>query len=138
MRKTALGIALAGALSFPVAASAQIHAEISIGLPVSLPPPVVIQPGVQVIPEIDHEVFLVDGAYYARQGGGWYRAPSPHAASWVYVQPHAVPTALGKLPPGHYKNWKPSKAEKEHEKAERKEAKEEAKAQKKAAKHGKH
>ncbi len=138
MRKTALTIALAGALSFPLAASAQIHAEINIGLPAVVPAPVVVQPGVQVIPEIDHEVFFVGGVYYARQGGEWYRAPSPHAASWAYVQPHAVPAALVKIPPGHYKNWKPSKAEKEHEKAERKEAKDYEKAQRKAFKHGKH
>lgn len=140
MRKTTLSIALAGALSFPAAAAAQgLHAEINLQLPTVIPPMVVIQPGVQVIPEIGHEVFFVDGAYYARQGGGWYRAPSPHAARWVGVPVHAVPVALVKIPPGHYKNWKPSKAEKEHEKAERKEAKAEEKAYKKSfKKHGKH
>jgi hypothetical protein len=137
MRKTALSIALAGAL--PLAAAAQgLHAEISLQLPTVIPPMVVVQPGVQVIPEINHEVFFVDGAYYARQGGGWYRAPSPHAGRWVGVPVQAVPVALVKLPPGHYKNWKPSKAEKEHEKAERKQAKAEEKAYKKAFKHGKH
>ncbi len=140
MRKTALSIALAGALSLPFAAAAQVSvsAQVHIGLPAVLPPAVVIQPGVQVIPEIDHEVFLVDGVYYARQEGGWYRAPSPHAASWAAVAPKAVPVALVRIPPGHYKNWKPSKAEKEHEKAERKEAKAEEKAERKAfKKHGK-
>ncbi len=135
MRKTALTIALAGALSFPLAASAQIRASIEIGLPAVVPPAVVIQPGVQVIPEIDHEVFLVGGVYYARQGAEWYRAPSPRTASWVYVEPRAVPASLVKIPPGHYKNWK---AEKEHEKAERKEAKRQEKAERKAFRHGKH
>ncbi|HEX9050680.1 MAG TPA: hypothetical protein VF841_09125, partial [Anaeromyxobacter sp.] len=119
MRKTALSIALAGALSLPLAASAQLRAEIQLNLPTVIPPMVVVQPGVQVIPEIDHEVFFVDGAYYARHGGGWYRAPDPHAARWVGVPVRAVPVALVRIPPGHYKNWKPSKAEKEQEKAER-------------------
>jgi hypothetical protein len=137
MRKTALSIALAGALSFPLAAAAQgLHAEINLQLPAIIPPMVVIQPGVQVIPEINHEVFFVDGAYYARQGGGWYRAPSPRAERWVGVPVQAVPVALVKLPPGHYKNWK---AEKEQRKAERKEAKAEEKAYRKSfKKHGKH
>ena len=136
MRKTTLSIALAGALSFPAAAAAQgLHAEINLQLPTVIPPMVVIQPGVQVIPEIGHEVFFVDGAYYARQGGGWYRAPSPHAARWVGVPVQAVPVALVKIPPGHYKNWKPSKAEKAAAKAEKKEEKAERKAWKK---HGKH
>jgi hypothetical protein len=112
MRKTALSIALAGALSLPSAASAQGgYAEIHLQLPEILPPLVVIQPGVQVIPEIDHEVFLVDGAYYARHGGGWYRAPSPHAAGWVGVAPSAVPASLVKIPPGKYKKWKPEKSQ---------------------------
>ncbi len=136
MRKTALSIAVASALAVPLAATAQgLHAEVNIQLPAVLPPMVVIQPGVQVIPEISHEVFFVDGAYYARQGGGWYRAPGPHSGRWVAVPVQAVPVALVKLPPGHYKNWKPSKAEKEQEKAERKEAKASQKAFKK---HGKH
>jgi hypothetical protein len=139
MRKTALSIALAGALSFPLAAAAQgLHAEIDLQLPTVIPPMVVIQPGVQVIPEIDHEVFFVDGAYYARQGGGWYRAPSPHAGRWMAVPVRAVPVALVRLPPGHYKHWKPSKAEKEQAKAERKQAKGWEKASKKGSKHGKH
>ncbi len=135
MRKTALSIILSGALALPLAAGAQgLHAEIDLQLPTVIPPMVVIQPGVQVIPEIEHEVFFVDGVYYTREHGGWYRAPSPHAARWVAVPVRAVPVALVRIPPGHYKNWKPSKAEKEHEKAERKEAKA---AQKAFKKHGK-
>jgi hypothetical protein len=136
MRKTALSIALAGALALPAAVAAQgVYGEIHLNLPAIIPPMVVIQPGVQVIPEIDHEVFFVDGAYYARHGGGWYRAPSPHAGAWAAVPVHAVPVALVKIPPGKYKAWKPSKAEKEQAKAERKEAKASQKAFKK---HGKH
>jgi hypothetical protein len=109
--------------------------EIHLRLPEILPPLVVIQPGVQVIPEVEHEVFFVDGAYFARQDGGWYRAPSPHAGAWTAVPPQVVPVALVKIPPGKYKNWKPSKAEKEQDKAEKKEAKAARKAAKKSGKH---
>ena len=65
----------------------------------------------------------------SRRSDAWYRAPSPHAGSWVLVQPRAVPAALVSIPPGKYKGWKPSKHEKEAAKAERKAAK-------KGGKHG--
>ncbi len=130
MRKTALSIALA--LALPAAALAGGYAEIHFELPEILPPAVVIQPGVQVIPEISHEVFSVDGAWYVRHSGGWYRAPDPHAAAWTFVPVEAVPAPLVKIPPGKYKNWKPSKQEKEEAKAEKKQQKAAKKAAKKA------
>lgn len=111
MRKTALSIALAGALALPAAARAGGYMEIHLELPEILPPMVVIQPGVQVIPEIQHEVFVVDGVYWARHNGGWYRAASPRAA-WMGVPPASVPVALVKIPPGKYKAWKPEKQKK--------------------------
>jgi len=110
MRKTALTIALAGALALPAAAGAQ-SVDIHIDLPQILPPLVVIQPGVQVVPEVDHEVFYVDGVYWARHDGGWYRAAEPRGA-WVGVPVPGVPMALVKIPPGKYKKWKPAKAKK--------------------------
>lgn len=119
MRKTALTIALAGALALPSAVSAGGYMEIHLELPEFLPPMVVIQPGVQVIPEISHEVFFVDGVYWARHNGGWYRAENPHA-SWMGVPPNAVPVSLVKIPPGKYKGWKPSKQEKQANKAQKK------------------
>jgi hypothetical protein len=124
MRKTALTLALASALAAPAVSRA---AEIYIQLPEAMPALVVIQPGVMVVPEVQHEVFFVDGVYWARHDGGWYRAENPHAA-WFGVQTKVVPAALVKIPPGKYKNWKPSKQEKEQEKAERKAAKKAAKA----------
>jgi hypothetical protein len=129
MRKTALSIALACAFVLPSAAAAQGSIQLHLQLPTVLPPLVVVQPGVQVVPEIQHEVFFVEGTYYTRHAGGWYRAPSPHAASWIVVPPQTVPVALVKIPPGKYKAWKPSKEEKAAEKAQKKHAK-------KAAKHG--
>ncbi len=127
MRKTALSIALAAALAAPAVSRA---AEIYLQLPEVLPPLVVIQPGVQVIPQVPHEVFFVEGEYWARHNGGWYRTTNPHAG-WMAAAPNVVPATLVKIPPGKYKNWKPTKAEKEQAKAERKAAK-------KAAKHDHH
>ncbi len=131
MRKTALTLALASALALPAASQA---AEIYIQLPEVIPPLVVIQPGVQVVPEVQHEVFFVDGVYWARRDGGWYRAENPRGG-WFAVPPHAVPAAIVKIPPGKYKNWKPTKEEKEQAKYEKKQEKE---ARKAAKKHGKH
>ncbi len=136
MRKTALSAALAGALVLPVAAVAQGYGEIHLDLPEILPAMVLIQPGVQAMPEMQHEVFLVDGAYYARHNGGWYRAPELHAGAWTFVPGDAVPASLTKIPPGKYEHWKPSKAEKEYEKALKKQQKADKKAAKKAAKQG--
>lgn len=113
MRKTALTIALAGALALPSAAAAQGgYMEIHLQLPEILPPLVVIQPGVQVYPEIDHEVFLVNGVYWTRHNGAWYRAENPHGGVWMGVAVPGVPVALVKIPPGKYKKWKPAKARK--------------------------
>ena len=134
MRKTALSIALAGALLLPATSRA---GEIYLQLPEVLPALVVIQPGVQVIPEIPHEVFFVEGEYWARHNGGWYRTTNPHAG-WFGAAPEIVPAAITKIPPGKYKNWKPTKAEKDAAKAEKKQAKADRKAAKKAAKQEQH
>ena len=108
MRK--LTLALAGALLLPAMAEAQIRASagISIDLPVVLPQLVVIQPGIQVVPECDHEVFFVDNYYWVREDHVWYRSRS-HRSGWVVAPARVVPARLVKIPPGHYKRWKPAK-----------------------------
>jgi hypothetical protein len=108
MRK--LTLALAGALLLPAIAEAQIRASagLSIDLPVVLPQLVVVQPGIQVVPECDHEVFYTNGYYWAREDDVWYRSRS-HRGGWVVAPVRRVPAALVKIPPGHYKRWKPAK-----------------------------
>ncbi len=108
MRK--LTLALAGALLLPAIAEAQIRASagISFDLPVVLPQLVVVSPGVQVVPECDHEVFYTNGYYWVREDDVWYRSRS-HRGGWVMAPARAVPVALVKVPPGHYKHWKPEK-----------------------------
>jgi hypothetical protein len=103
-----LKIVVLGALLAPALALGQVRAGISIDLPVVLPPLVVVQPGVQVVPECDHEVFYTNGYYWAREDGVWYRSRN-HRGGWVMMQPRAVPVALVKVPPGHYKHWNRAK-----------------------------
>jgi hypothetical protein len=108
MRK--LTLALAGALLLPAIANAQIRASagLSIDLPVVLPQLVVVQPGIQVVPECDHEVFFTNGYYWVREDDVWYRSRS-HRGGWMVAPVRRVPAALVKIPPGHYKRWKPAK-----------------------------
>jgi hypothetical protein len=113
MRKLAL--TLASALALPALVRAQ-SVEIQVNLPAVLPRMVVVQPGVQVVPEVQEEVFFHDGWYWVRRGPYWYRSRD-HRRGWVVVPERHVPPRLVAIPAGHYRNWK---AEKEMEKAERK------------------
>lgn len=103
-RTLVLVVALA-ALASPLAASAQ-HFSVTIGLPAVLPPLVVVEPGVRVVPDSGKEVFFVDDWYWLRRSGAWYRAHD-HRARFAYVEPRWVPPALVRIPPGHYRHWRP-------------------------------
>jgi hypothetical protein len=120
-------------------ALAQAQVQITMGLPVVLPPMVVVQPGVQVVTELDEEVYFVGGWYWVRRGPHWYRTHD-HRGVWVWVAPARVPAALVRIPPGHYRRlhrerWKEARRLR---KAERKDWKEREKAQRAAWKEGKH
>lgn len=143
------------ALSLFLAATAAradgvFQASITVALPVVLPPVVVVSPGVQVVEDLDDEVFLVDGWYWVRRGNLWYRARD-HRHTWVYVSPRFVPLGLQRIPPGHYRRfhhaeWKAAREEekerrrawREDEKERRREAKQAEKDWKKEHKGGKH
>jgi hypothetical protein len=115
------------ALLGPSLASAQVRAEFRVDLPVVLPPMVVISPGVQVVQDVNEEVFFHDGYYWCRRDDRWWRSRS-HRAGWVMVEPRRVPPGLARIPPGQYKHW--HKAEKEQMKAEKRERKEQRKLEK--------
>ncbi len=114
-----IALCLAALLNLPATAAAQASVDVHFALPAVLPPLVVVSPGVQVVPEVQEEVFFHDGWYWARRDGYWYRSRD-HRGGWVVVPVREVPRPLAGLPPGHYRHWK---AEKEHRKAERKAAK---------------
>jgi len=90
----------------PVLASAQFQASASftLDLPVIIPPLVIIQPGIQVVPDLDVEVFHADGFYWTQREGRWYRSSNPRSG-WVH-HPHGYPKGLAKMKPGRYKRWK--------------------------------
>lgn len=119
---------LALAFAAPARADGMIQTSITISLPRVLPRLVVVQPGVQVVEDLDEEVFFVDGWYWVRRGNFWYRARD-HRRAWVYVEPRYVPHGIDRLPPGQYRRFRHAewKAMKEEEKARRREAREEEK-----------
>ena len=118
----------------PALASAQIQASASftLDLPVIIPPLVVIQPGIRVVPDVDVEVFQVDGAYWTQRDGSWYRSSNPRAG-WVH-HPRGYPPGLTKFKPGQYKRWKGGHAK--SEKAMKAEKPGKGKSQKGGGKHG--
>lgn len=87
-------------------ALAQVKIDIVLPTIVFEAPPVlvVVQPGVQVVEDFDDEVFFVDGWYWCRRDGRWFRTKS-HRGGWVFVE-RGVPMSLVKLPPGQYRKWK--------------------------------
>jgi hypothetical protein len=101
--------AAAIALAIGAAPARAQSVELRLSLPVVLPPLVVIEPGIQVVSDVDHEVFFVERVYWTRHGGRWYRSASPRGG-WVVVE-RGVPPGLVRLPPGKYKKWKPAKAQ---------------------------
>jgi hypothetical protein len=110
--RTAL-LALALALALPATARAEASVSLQLNLPVVLPQLVVVTPGVQVVPDVDEEVFFVDGYYWVRRDAGWYRSRS-HRSGWVLVPARGVPGRITGFPPGKYKRWKPARHGDDH------------------------
>jgi hypothetical protein len=91
-------------LGIPAGARAQAI-RIDFGVQFPGPPPlVVVGSGVQVVPEIDEEVFFVGGWYWVRRDAGWYRARD-YRAAWYPAPPQVVPVYLTRAPPGFYRRY---------------------------------
>lgn len=120
---------LTASLLFGLPARAQLQVEITLGLPEVLPPLVVVQPGVEVVSDLDDEVYFVDSWYWVRRGSSWYRTLD-YRGRWAWVAPARVPVALVRLPPGQYRRFHPEeeneerRAFREREKEERSEQRE--------------
>jgi hypothetical protein len=114
MRKVILALA---ASALPALASAQVSAsagvQLDLRLPVVLPQLVVVTPGVQVVPDVDEEVFFVDGWYWVRHPRGWHKSKS-HKHGWVLVPAARVPGRLVGFAPGQYRRYKPGKRDHDH------------------------
>jgi hypothetical protein len=97
---------LAGtALAAAVGACAAGRLSIQMDLPGELPPLVAVEPGVEVVQDYDEEIFFVDGYYWVRRDGRWYRARN-YRDRWLYVEPRYVAPALVRIPPGQYRHWR--------------------------------
>jgi hypothetical protein len=100
-----IAFAVAAFLALPTLAGAQASVDIRIDLPVVLPRLVVVSPGVQVVPDVEEEVFFVDGYYWVRRDTAWYRSRT-HRSGWMLVPARGVPGHLVKIPPGKYRKFK--------------------------------
>lgn len=69
------------------------------------PPLVVLQPGIQVIEDYDDDLYIVNGRYYTRRGGHWYRAHD-HRGHWKRVHKRHVPRSLVGFRPGEHRRWR--------------------------------
>ena len=82
--------------------------SIKVDLPtITFPAPptlVVIAPGVQVVPDQEEEVFVVDGWFWHRRGAAWFRTRT-HSGGWVVVEAREVPPSLRNTPAGRYRQW---------------------------------
>lgn len=103
-----LAAVVAAPLLLPRSATAQVSVAIHFDLPVVLPTLVVIEPGIQVVPDVNEEVFFVDGFYWVRRDTRWYRSHD-HRKGWVIVEARGVPGRLVTYPPGHYRKWNQQK-----------------------------
>jgi hypothetical protein len=112
--RTLIAATIAASMLAPSAASAQVQVSISFDLPAVLPALVIIEPGIQVVPQVNEEVFFVDGSYWVRRDTRWYRSPD-HRSGWVAVEQRAVPARLVKYPPGQYRKWSPPKENHGHD-----------------------
>ncbi len=108
--KTILLVGVLGLL--PAAAHAQVDLQVRVGVPsirFEVPPPlVVVSEGVQVVPDYDQEVFVVDGWYWYRSRDVWYRTRD-HRGGWVLVQRESVPVVLTRFRPGKYRHHHPGR-----------------------------
>jgi hypothetical protein len=104
---TKIALLVAGLLLVPAITNAQAQVSLRLDLPVVLPQLVVVSPGIQVVPDVEEEIFFVDGFYWVRQDSGWYRSRS-HRGGWAMVPHRAVPVRVAQLPPGKYRHYRPS------------------------------
>jgi hypothetical protein len=132
-----IALTLAALIGLPALARAQATVDFHLNLPVVLPRLVVVTPGVQVVPEVEEEVFYTGGYYWVRRDAGWYRSRS-HRHGWVLVPGRTVPVRLAGLPPGKYRHWKAEKAERRAEQAERHERHDDGRHDDDGHGHGKH
>jgi hypothetical protein len=103
---------VAAVLLLPSLAFAQVQVDIALPqIHFDVTPPLVqVSTGVQVVENYSEEVYFVDGFYWVRRDGRWFKS-ADHRGSWVVVEQKIVPVTIVQLPPGKYKHWKGKKGE---------------------------
>ena len=105
MKTKVSAFALAVGLLLGVPASGRAQFQVGIGISFPAPPPlVVVQPGIQVVPEMNEDVFFVSGYYWVCHDGTWYRT-ADWRGGWQWVPIGWVPPALVRIPPGRYRYY---------------------------------
>ena len=134
MRRLAFGLVLAGLVTLPLAARAELYMGFQIGtVNAPAPPPVVfsqmpvtvVVPGTSVYvvndPHCNYDVFRSGVYWYTYRSGYWYRCRS-HRGPFTVVDVRNVPKQVLTVPPGHWRHYplaakqeKPGKAKHGHE-----------------------
>jgi hypothetical protein len=114
MRTFLLTGVIAASLLLPRPAAAQVSISLQLDLPVVLPALVVVEPGIQVVPQVNEEIFFVDGYYWVRRDSHWYRSHD-HRRGWVVIENRGVPARLVQYPPGHYRRYDPKQEKRGHD-----------------------
>ena len=92
-------------LALPAAAQVQVQIQLPTVVFPAPPPLVVVEPGVQVVPDLDDEVFFVDDCYWHRRDGRWFKTKN-HKGGWVVVDAPGVPPVLVRQTPGKWRRFK--------------------------------
>jgi hypothetical protein len=88
-------------------AVAQVQVQITLPSVTFPAPPalVVVEPGVRVVPDLDDEVFFVDGVYWHKKDGQWFRTKD-FRGGWAGVDAPLVPALLVKQQPGKFRRYR--------------------------------
>jgi len=111
MRWLPLALLLALVTLVPLAAAAQVHVGIDIGIHLPGPPTFTVVPGVPVYYAAGAaaNIFFYANQYWAFANGGWYSGPGWNGP-WVVVGPGYVPAPILRVPVGYYRvpppHWK--------------------------------
>lgn len=99
-----LMVAMFVLLGSTMAARAEVHVGISIGINVPVYPHLAVVPGYPVYydPDIDGNYFFYDGQYWVYANDVWY-ASSWYNGPWIVVEPVYVPVFVLRVPVRYYR-----------------------------------
>lgn len=117
-------------------AVARLRVNLNLNLPVLLPPAIEVHPGIQVVQDLDEEIFRARGFYWVRRNNRWYRSRD-HRGHWESVRYRRVPRRMKSFKPGQYRRYRHDQRKRSNDRSrhvrarERKEERRERKERKK-------